>query len=890
MKKILLTTMLAAVSAMAVGRTQIGPVSTYGELKASGNKLVGSCPDYANKAVQVRGMSLFWSSGNTDATDFYTEKGVYHLVDDMKVEVLRYALGVAEEKFDAHGRAYTVGGEDFQKAQLRNTINAAIEKDIYLIIDWHIESSSGFTDEAVKFFEWAAQEYGSYNNIIFEIWNEPTGDMNAVKAHADRVIPAIRKYSDNLILVGSPSWSAQPDECAKAGITDKNYACTLHFYAAEHPRSGEHGQRAQRALDAGVPVFASEWGTVNANGDGGPQQGPSQDWVSWMNQNGVSWTNWNASAMDETSAAFKSASFDNGLSYTESGNMVKGWMNTNGSYKDCGLQNGSGSEQSGFSKGVANGEVTSMIDDMEDGDRYNYIGGWWGAFEDNADGGKSYISNAKIEDEFGKQTYDVLLPSDGGDNTSQYMVGLKDIKLDIGTLEWGPYVALGLTLKKDTSTYADFAKCKTIKYKYKGASHNFRIETTDITDWNFHRVNKVDSKDWKEVEITIDQLKQETWGNDDAPQKPIHLENAQRLAWEIKGDDKGLHQPTYNYLYVDDLSCDGLSITAVSAKEPASSSSAAPTSADGSSSSGIPTSSPVATSSATSQVTTVFAIDDVEDGNEVLNTTGTWYAYNDSENGGLSTFSNVYDAALPGYVVVFPGTEDPTNGTQGFVGIKDIAWNQGTYKYDPFVAIGINLNADTSLGSDLSQCNAISYRYKGAKHTVKIQDGSVTDFAYHQRITDSSSVWKTVVYELSAFSQPSWASDPHDLNYASIKKMAWEVIGAAGEPIDYQPAIKYLYIDDLNCVTVTKDAIKSVRIATNSIRLGVQGNNLSVNLDKAGSVRVQIFDLMGHAISNTTESMNAGANTVSLEKMSKGSYIVRVVRGSEVKAARVTIR
>ena len=65
MKKFLLTTLLAAASAMAVTASRIGPVSTYGELKANGGKLSGSCPEYANKAVQVKGMSLFWSSGNT---------------------------------------------------------------------------------------------------------------------------------------------------------------------------------------------------------------------------------------------------------------------------------------------------------------------------------------------------------------------------------------------------------------------------------------------------------------------------------------------------------------------------------------------------------------------------------------------------------------------------------------------------------------------------------------------------------------------------------------------------------------------------------------------------------------------------------------------------------
>ena len=55
MKKILAIMSMAAVSAMAISASRVGPVSTYGELKANGGKLSGSCPEYANKAVQVKG-------------------------------------------------------------------------------------------------------------------------------------------------------------------------------------------------------------------------------------------------------------------------------------------------------------------------------------------------------------------------------------------------------------------------------------------------------------------------------------------------------------------------------------------------------------------------------------------------------------------------------------------------------------------------------------------------------------------------------------------------------------------------------------------------------------------------------------------------------------------
>lgn len=914
MKKIFAFLMCAAVtSAMAVSANRVGPVSEYGELVANGGKLSGSCPEYSNKPVQVKGMSLFWSSAADSATAFYTEKAVNLMVKDMGIEVLRFAMGVKNDDFDK-GRGYLTGGEDLQKAYLKNVVNAAIENDIYVIIDWHIESSNGYTSDAVKFFEYAAKTYGEYNNVIFEVWNEPKdgASMSTVKQHAEQVISAIRKHSNNLVLVGSPEWSSHPEQCAQAKINDNNYACTLHFYAATHSANGDYSQRANQAISANVPVFASEWGTVNANGNGGAEQSASQAWISWMNQNNVSWANWSASAVNEGSAAFNKINLDNGLSYSTSGNMVKNWMNRGKKYNDCHLQNGNSSSNSGFSTGVANGAKTDMIDDMEDNDRYAYTGGFWSAWTDaNESGsngvGKSSVTNGKWENDFGKTVYDVLLPSDGGKNTSKYMVGLKGIKLSQGTYEYAPYADLGLNLKKDTTEF-DLSSCKSISYKFKGASHNFRLETSLVTNWNFHHVNKDASEDWKEVELTWDQFNQEDWGDNDKHfnLKEKGLNKVMRLAWEVKGvlnvpDNQ--NQPKYDYLYVDDVRCDGMSITAISggaSETPTSSSSKTPKSSSsvvpGSSAAVNPGSSATSSSSKTAKsssseavvISDLLIIDDVEDGDEVLQTGGTWYAYTDNESGGLSKITNVYDPTLPGYVVVFPGSKDATNGTAGFVGVEGIVWNEGEYQYDPFVALGVNLAADTSKGVDLSECPVISYRYKGNAHTIKVQDGQVEDFAFHNRKVETSAVWTTISFALADFKQPSWTQTKIDFNWKNTKKIAWEVLGANGYSDTYQPELNYLYIDDLKCLSAL--GVKTIARAANGIKLGLKGSVLSMNINKAGKARIQVFDMMGHVVESRIENVTAGANQFALKNMSTGNYVVRVMMNGASKTARITIK
>lgn len=912
-KKVVAAALLAAAtSAMAVSASRVGPVSTYGELKAAKvnnlGQLVGSCPSYANTPVQVKGMSLFWSSAADSSTVFYSEKAVNRMVSEMNIEVIRFAMGVTNEKFEDQGRGYlsSANGKTLQLGYLKNVVNAAIENDIYVIIDWHIESSNGSTDGAKEFFEYAAKEYGSYNNVIFEVWNEPTGGMDAVKTHANTIIPIIRKYSDNLVLVGSPGWSSQPDACASAGIQDSknNFACTLHFYAGTHTVGGGYDNAAMTAMKAGVPVFASEWGTVNANGNGGAQQSPSQAWINWMNTNKVSWANWSASAINEGSAAFKNLAIDQGLTYTESGNMVKGWMNGKTGYSDCGLTNGNSSSNSGFSTGIANGTKTDMIDDLEDGDRYSYIGGWWSAFadsDDDKDGkGNTSISNKKWTTDEGKEVYDVLMAAPGGDkNTSKYVAGITDIKLSQGGYKYAPYVTIGLNMSKDPDASYNLGACKSISYKFKGAAHNFRVETAKVTNWNFHYVTKDGSDDWKEVELSWDQFIQEDWGDND---KHFSLDKGMgevtAFGWQVKGaldvpDSK--QKTTHPYLYVDDVRCNGVSITAVaagSASTPTSSSSvkSSSSSINGMSSSSIGISS---SSVVVNPPKVLLVIDDVEDLNEIANTTGTWYAYNDSVPGGKSSITNVYDPTLPGYVVVLPGTSDPTNGTTGFVGLNGIKWDFGDYDEAPFVALGLNLVADTSKGYDLSKCTGLTYRYKGVHHKFKVQDGQVKNYAYHEFKFGDATSWTTAVVTWDKLEQPVWNDTPVALNNKNITKMAWEAVGYKGYLDEDQPEIRYLYVDDLTCLTgdVSLLGIKNAPVAVrSSIKISAQGTNLNVTIAKAGMTRVQVFDMMGHVVANISENMTAGTHQVSLDNLSRGNYMVRVMSGSEVKTSRIAMK
>ncbi len=83
----------------------------------------------------------------------------------------------------------------------------------------------------------------------------------------------------------------------------KNIAYTLHFYAGSH--KAELRKKAKAALDAGLALFVTEWGTVNANGDGPVATEEVDTWFKFLRDNCLSNANWSVSDKKEGASIFK---------------------------------------------------------------------------------------------------------------------------------------------------------------------------------------------------------------------------------------------------------------------------------------------------------------------------------------------------------------------------------------------------------------------------------------------------------------------------------------------------------------------------------------------------------------------------------------------------------
>lgn len=335
--------------------------STAGALQVNGTQLT----DENGAAVQLRGISthgLAWFPG------YVNEDCFRQFREEWNVNVMRLAMYTAES-----GGYCSGGDQNALKELIHNGVSYATSLDMYVIIDWHILSDGNpntYKDKAKEFFAEMAEKYAGYNNVLYEICNEPNGgtSWSDIKSYAEEVIAVIRSYDeDGIIIVGTPNWSQYVDQAAADPITGyDNIMYALHFYAATHKESLRSTMTA--AIDAGLPIFVTEYGICDASGNGAIDEKQANQWVSTMNSYGVSYVAWNLSNKGETSAMISSSC--NKLSgFTESDLSASGkWLyqmltGENADIASIG-QNGGGSSEGQGNNGSSSSSVTLTNGDI----------------------------------------------------------------------------------------------------------------------------------------------------------------------------------------------------------------------------------------------------------------------------------------------------------------------------------------------------------------------------------------------------------------------------------------------------------------------------------------------------------------------------------------------
>ncbi len=276
---------------------------------------------FDGQAASIAGNSFFWSNNGWGGERYYNRPTVSWLKRDWNTSIVRAAMGVEEPG------AY-LEDQTSNRNRVIALVEAAIAEDLYVIIDWHSHHAEDNQTQAVAFFRDMARRYKGRENVIFEVYNEPINtSWSRIKQYATAVIQAIRaEGADNLIVVGTPFYSQRVDEASLSPITGfENIAYALHFYAGTHGESLR--DQARTALRNGIPLFVTEWGTVNANGDGGVALAETQRWMAFLKSNNISHLNWSVNDKAEGASIVNPGSSTQGAwpssALTPSGKAVR---------------------------------------------------------------------------------------------------------------------------------------------------------------------------------------------------------------------------------------------------------------------------------------------------------------------------------------------------------------------------------------------------------------------------------------------------------------------------------------------------------------------------------------------------------------------------------------
>lgn len=210
--------------------------------------------DRGNTPVQLRGISSMWLNWETQP---YAENlsALTWMRDNWNLQVIRAAMGVEPDG------AY-LSNPAKARTQVETMINNAVTAGVYVIVDFHAH-------EAYK-----EQPRRSRSSPTWPggTATSPTSSgplqldwTSVLKPYHQAVVAAIRAVDpDNIIVLGTPTWSQDVDKAAASPVAGTNLMYTLHFYSCAHT-SGLRA-KADAAIRAGLALFVTEWGASAADG------------------------------------------------------------------------------------------------------------------------------------------------------------------------------------------------------------------------------------------------------------------------------------------------------------------------------------------------------------------------------------------------------------------------------------------------------------------------------------------------------------------------------------------------------------------------------------------------------------------------------------------------
>lgn len=250
------------------------PFGKYGALHVEGQNLVGVNGEKFRMVGMLNWYHMYLPS--------YVNRDTYaDLRDNWGINTLRVAVDAYSDG-GLNGWEELPRSRDYIKYWTEKKIDYLTDCGMYAMVDWEcgLDDIKKGIKPASEFFEYISAKYADHENIIYEIDNEPNGEKSdwvAVKEYANAIIPIIRKNDpDAVIIVGTPDYSSNITAPLNDALPYDNLMYTYHTYITDgydtDPDFDEWKEARFNslieALDGGLPVLVTEFGTWHTGKDG----------------------------------------------------------------------------------------------------------------------------------------------------------------------------------------------------------------------------------------------------------------------------------------------------------------------------------------------------------------------------------------------------------------------------------------------------------------------------------------------------------------------------------------------------------------------------------------------------------------------------------------------
>ncbi|HET9956861.1 MAG TPA: cellulase family glycosylhydrolase [Polyangiaceae bacterium] len=265
----------------------------------SGNQILRNGSPYKIRGLVRPSMEWDYSGFGVTREDMQRMKTKWH------ANAVRLAVKDTLWKGASTGSATGDGGA-YQR-NVKRVINWILQQGMDVILDLHYVAGMPTAEHATFWDSISKDAFFKDGRIIFELYNEPTGDFTQLRSWMDSTITKIRANgAENLLLVGGVDYSYDISGYEKNPITGKGaVAYVTHPYIF---KSAPGDAVAFLTPAKTLPVVATEFGDANVEGFHtipATQCVASiySDYISKFEGAGMSWTSW-AWIVDEWGCGF----------------------------------------------------------------------------------------------------------------------------------------------------------------------------------------------------------------------------------------------------------------------------------------------------------------------------------------------------------------------------------------------------------------------------------------------------------------------------------------------------------------------------------------------------------------------------------------------------------